>query len=125
MEQQRLPRWRRFLLPALFVLTLGTFGYQRAQEPRWTKADALLLADTAFKLGAAARCGTAAPERQVQLDEWVSVHFVPFPEQFQALRQAKFAAGYSMPASRVQCESVQRALAETNWGAMRRRWYQW
>lgn len=109
---------RRLALGALLLLTASLFaGSRYLVEPAWTKADATALVSYAVAVGRANACGASVAAEAQWLTTWVSRHFQPFPDQFQALLAQTMAQQKAQQAQHPveSCEAVKEAFATIDW----------
>lgn len=113
---------RQAALGLLLLLTASLFaGSRYLGEPAWTKADATALVSYAVAVGRAEACGASVVVETQLLTKWVSRHFQPFPDQFQALLAQTMAQQKAQQAQHPvePCAAVKESFAAIDWSPVK------
>lgn len=114
---------KHVVLGSLFLAaSLGTV-WSLTQKP-WSQADAKTLVSFATAIGRASACGLpTAPEEKI-VTAWITRHFQPFPEQFDALYRHTRAVQKDIQATTPveSCDSVKSAYASVAWDIIKPWW---
>ena len=114
---------KHVVLGSLFLLIGLGMAWSLAQKP-WSQADAKTLVSFATAIGRASACGLSTANEEKLVSAWITRHFQPFPEQFDALYQHTRAVQKDLQlTSPVEsCDSVKSAYATVAWDLVKPWW---